>query len=162
VRANLDLGVSVFPKVSSFPRLEYNFGKSPILHIKRGCLEDLHASYFSTIILLEITIMVFPYYFNTGQMTQYAWETFNWCLRSAARPPWPLHENYDDLCPYFIWAGAEEVAHDFCLPELVQVTFYAMVVNDVLKLGLLCRGMAAVLKSALPGLRWFIFEGRLQ
>ncbi|KAJ8432678.1 hypothetical protein Cgig2_034004 [Carnegiea gigantea] len=85
-------------------------------------------------------------------------ETINWHLRSATRPPQPLPDSYHDWCPYFILPDAEEAARDFRIAELVQATFYVMVFNEALELGVLSRGMAAVLKSALMGQRWFIFE----
>jgi len=61
----------------------------------------------------------------------------------------------------FILVDAEEAARDFRLPGLAQVTFYAMVVNEALELGILSRGSATELKSALTSLRWFMFEGWL-
>jgi len=105
--------------------------------------------------------MVFPYYLDTKEMALYVWETFNWCLRSATRPSQPLPEDHYDLSPYFILADAQEAARDFHILELVRATFYSMVVNDVLELGVLSRGLVASLKSTLMGLRWFIFEGWL-
>jgi len=108
------------------------------------------------------TTMVFPYYLNTEEMALYVWETFNWHLRSAARPAQPPPEDHYDLCADFILANAQEATWDFCLPELVEATFYAVVVNDALELGMLSRGLAPIMKSVLTGLPWFIFEGWLQ
>jgi len=79
-------------------------------------------------------------------------------LRSAAQPPLPLLDDYCDLCPNFVLADAKEAARDFCIPELVQVTFYVMVVNEALELGVLSGGTVVLLKSALTGLWQSSFE----
>ena len=73
-------------------------------------------------------------------------------LKKRGRPPHSLPENYHDLCIDFILANIEDAAHDFYIPELVQATFYAMVVNEALELGVLIKGIPAVLKSTLTGL----------
>ncbi|KAJ8426002.1 hypothetical protein Cgig2_006252 [Carnegiea gigantea] len=80
-------------------------------------------------------------------------ETFNWRLTRAARPPWPLPEDYRDLCPHFILSDDKEAAHDFHIPKFVRAIFYAMVANEALELGVLSRNLAEDLKLALIDLR---------
>ncbi|KAJ8421808.1 hypothetical protein Cgig2_016546 [Carnegiea gigantea] len=94
-------------------------------------------------------IMVFPYFRSTKEMADHVRETFNWHLRGAVSPPRPLLENYRDLCLDFIISDAEEAAHDFRIPKIVQAVFYAMVVNQALELGVLSRALAEDLKLAL-------------
>jgi len=47
---------------------------------------------------------------------------------------------------------------DFKLPEMVRVTFYAMLLNEAVELGVVRGFMADGLKSSLVGLRWRCFE----
>ncbi|KAJ8424173.1 hypothetical protein Cgig2_003016 [Carnegiea gigantea] len=79
-------------------------------------------------------------------------ETFKWHLRRASRPPRPLLEEYQDLCLSFTLPDTEEAAHDFAIPEIVQGTFYALVVNDAVELSEVSRDMAGALKLTLKGL----------
>ena len=46
------------------------------------------------------------------------------------RPPRPLPEDFHALCPRFSLLEAEGAAADFELPEMVQATFYVMLLND--------------------------------
>ncbi|KAJ8429312.1 hypothetical protein Cgig2_025068 [Carnegiea gigantea] len=108
---------------------------------------------FGSHLAKSLSIMVFPYFFSTEEMTLNVLGTFNWRLRRATRPPRLLSEDYHDLYLYFILADAEEAAHDFHIPELVQAIFYAIVVNKALELGVLRRSLVEDLKSALIGLR---------
>ncbi|KAJ8422442.1 hypothetical protein Cgig2_019159 [Carnegiea gigantea] len=55
-------------------------------------------------------------------------------------------------------AKVEGVATEFELPEMVQATFYAILLNEVIELGVVHGLMAKGLKSALVGLRWSSFE----
>ena len=48
----------------------------------------------------------------------------------------------------------EEATCDFELPEMVQATFYATILNDVIELGIVSGFMVVDLKAALEGLRW--------
>ncbi|KAJ8434534.1 hypothetical protein Cgig2_004300 [Carnegiea gigantea] len=96
-------------------------------------------------------IIVFLDFFSTEQVADYMKETFNWHLRGA-------HE----LCPYFNLVVAEEVTQDFCIPEMIQAVFYAMLVNEAQELGVLSRDLAEHLKSCLEGLRWYMCEAWLQ
>ena len=75
--------------------------------------------------------MVFPSFHGTEEMVDYVRETFKWHLSGVSRPPLPLPENHQDLCPSFTLSEVEEeAAWDFDIPEMTQATFYAMVVND--------------------------------
>ncbi|KAJ8426667.1 hypothetical protein Cgig2_030086 [Carnegiea gigantea] len=58
----------------------------------------------------------------------------------------------------FSLPNAEGVAADFELPETVQVTFYAMLLDEAIELGMVRDFMAKGLKSALVGLRWSSLE----
>ena len=82
-------------------------------------------------------------------------------LEGAARPPQLLPKDYHDyhnFCPYFDLAVAEEAARDFHIPKMVQVVFYAIVVNKALELGVLSRDLAKHLKSSLKSLWWHMCE----
>ncbi|KAJ8442138.1 hypothetical protein Cgig2_011328 [Carnegiea gigantea] len=103
--------------------------------------------------------MVFPDFLSTEQAANHIRETF----KGVTRPPRLLPKNYQDLCPYFDLAVVEEVARDFCILEMIQAVFYAMVVNEALELGVLSGDLAEHLKSALEGLQCLIntpFYGR--
>ncbi|KAJ8420895.1 hypothetical protein Cgig2_024518 [Carnegiea gigantea] len=52
----------------------------------------------------------------------------------------------------------ESVGSNNTLRWPVEATFYAVVVNDVLDLGILTRNIALVLKSTLMDLCWYTFE----
>ncbi|KAJ8431066.1 hypothetical protein Cgig2_017062 [Carnegiea gigantea] len=62
------------------------------------------------------------------------------------------------LISRFLLPEAEGATTNFELPEMVQVTFYAMLLNEAVKLGVASGFMAQGLKSALVGLRWLSFE----
>jgi len=47
---------------------------------------------------------------------------------------------------------------DFGLPEMVQATFYAMLLNEAIEFGVVRGFMAEGVKSALVGLRWSSFK----
>ena len=68
-------------------------------------------------------------------------------------PPRPLPDDYWDLCPGFTLSDAERATLDFELPKMVQVTFYAMLLNDDVELGIVSGTMAIDLKLTLEGLR---------
>lgn len=106
--------------------------------------------------------MVFPYYLSIEEMALHVLETFDWLLRKAVRPHWPLLGDCGDLCPDFVLSYAEETARDFRIPEMVQAIINVMVINDALELDVLSRNLAEDLKSALVGLQWYIFEAWLQ
>ncbi|KAJ8434129.1 hypothetical protein Cgig2_024247 [Carnegiea gigantea] len=72
-------------------------------------------------------------------MALYVLGNFEWHCRKVVFPPAPLPYNYRELCPDFNLAVAEEYAQDYEVPELPQVVFMAMLLNDVVKLGVLSR-----------------------
>jgi len=74
----------------------------------------------------------------------------------------PLRDDYRDLCLHFVLSNVERVALDFKLPKIVQETFYAMLPNDVIELGIVSGPMAVDLKLTLKGLRWASFESWLR
>jgi len=53
---------------------------------------------------------------------------------------------------------AEEAAGHFELPELPQVIFYVMILNEVERLGVLHGRTLRIMESALTELRWSTFE----
>jgi len=62
------------------------------------------------------------------------------------------------LCPCFLLAETEVAAAEFKLLEIVQATFYAMLVNKTFELGVAHEYTAERMKSSLVGLRWSTFE----
>ena len=85
-------------------------------------------------------------------------ESFRWRWRRATRPPRPLPDNFQDLWPCFSLSEAERAALDFELPEMVQATFYIMLLNDAVELGMVSGFLAGDLRSSLEGFRWMSFE----
>ncbi|KAJ8434186.1 LOW QUALITY PROTEIN: hypothetical protein Cgig2_004657 [Carnegiea gigantea] len=72
--------------------------------------------------------------------------------RSASCSPHPLPEDFRELCPCFTLSEAEEAARDFKLPEMVQATFYAMLLNNAVELGIVSGFMVTDLRATLEGL----------
>jgi len=62
------------------------------------------------------------------------------------------------LCPCFSLAEAEAAAVEFELPEIVEMTFYAMLLNQTFELSVAHEYTAERMKSSLMGLRWSTFE----
>ncbi|KAJ8434504.1 hypothetical protein Cgig2_001557 [Carnegiea gigantea] len=62
---------------------------------------------------------------------------FEWYCREVAFPSLPLPFDYKELCPDFVLAKAEEYAQDYEVPQLSQVAFFTMLLNDAVKLGVL-------------------------
>ncbi|KAJ8444860.1 hypothetical protein Cgig2_029791 [Carnegiea gigantea] len=118
----------------------------------------VHSFYASFILTKRFHIMVFPYFLSTEEMSLHVLETFNWHLGGADFPHLPLPDGYQDLCLDFVLSDAEETTRDFLLPEIVQVIFYTMILNDALEMGTLSRDLDEMLKSALVSLRWSTFE----
>ncbi|KAJ8435117.1 hypothetical protein Cgig2_020760 [Carnegiea gigantea] len=106
-------------------------------------------------------IMVFSDFLSTEQAADYIRETSKWHLRGVVRPPRPLPANYHKLRPYFDLVVVEEAARDFRILEMIQAIFYAMVVNEALKLGVLSRDLAEHLKLCLEGLQRYMCEAWL-
>ncbi|KAJ8437847.1 hypothetical protein Cgig2_000401 [Carnegiea gigantea] len=78
--------------------------------------------------------------------------------RSVSCPPHPLPEDFDVLCPYFSLAEAEATAVESGLPEIVQTTFYAMLLNDMLELSAVHEYTAKNIRSTLVDLGWSAFK----
>ncbi|KAJ8426194.1 hypothetical protein Cgig2_008911 [Carnegiea gigantea] len=100
----------------------------------------------------------FPPTHRTREIGNYVRETFTWCRRSASCSLHPLPEDFDVLCPYFSLAEAEAAAADSGLPEIVQATFYAMLLNNMLELGAVDEYTAKKIRSILVDLGWSAFE----
>ena len=102
--------------------------------------------------------MAFPLIRSTREMTLFLRETLGWHRRNASRPPRPLSEDFSKLCPSFSLSEAEIAAAELGLPEMVQATFYAMLLNDAVELGVAHEFTGDEMKSVLMGLRWSSFE----
>ncbi|KAJ8419891.1 hypothetical protein Cgig2_017701 [Carnegiea gigantea] len=102
--------------------------------------------------------VAFPLIYNMRKMANYVRESFIWRWRSASCPPHPLTEDFHVLCPRFSLSEAEGAAADFKLSEIVQATFYAMLLNEAIELGVAHDFAAESMKSSLIGLRWSTFE----
>ncbi|KAJ8422193.1 hypothetical protein Cgig2_011945 [Carnegiea gigantea] len=96
--------------------------------------------------------MVFPHSLKTNAISLYILEKFEWYRRGVAFPPLPLPSDYEDLCSDFNLAATEEAARDFELPEIPQVVFLAMLLNDAVTLGILCGWMIDIMESTLKEL----------
>ncbi|KAJ8438645.1 hypothetical protein Cgig2_016391 [Carnegiea gigantea] len=81
----------------------------------------------------------FPRSLKTDEMALYVLKNFEWYRKEVAFPPLLLPSDYEDLYPDFDLAVAEEIARDFDVPEIPQVVFLAMLLNNTVKLGILCR-----------------------
>ncbi|KAJ8423526.1 hypothetical protein Cgig2_030021 [Carnegiea gigantea] len=84
-----------------------------------------------------ILIMAFPPFQETKETANHVRETFKWHLRRALHPP-----HYRDLCWSLALPDVKDAACDFNIQEMVQATFYVMLLNDVVGLSLVSRDMA--------------------
>ncbi|KAJ8447058.1 LOW QUALITY PROTEIN: hypothetical protein Cgig2_025435 [Carnegiea gigantea] len=105
----------------------------------------------------------FPFHYGVFSLLQHQGDSRLWSPSSGAGGELyirltPLLEDYHVLCPRFSFPEAEGAAANFELPEMVQAIFYAMLLNEVVELGLVHDFIAEGLKSALVGLRWSSFE----
>ncbi|KAJ8436471.1 hypothetical protein Cgig2_000456 [Carnegiea gigantea] len=89
--------------------------------------------------------MAFPPLHDSREMADFVKESSRWHWRSVTHPPRPLPDDYRDLCSRFTLSDAERAALDFELSEMVQATFYAMPLNDVIELGMFAH-MAHILE----------------
>ncbi|KAJ8427425.1 hypothetical protein Cgig2_019037 [Carnegiea gigantea] len=89
---------------------------------------------------------------------QYVRDSFIRCWRNTSRPPRPSPEDFHALCPRFSLSEAEGAAVDFELLEIVQMTFYDMLLIEAVELGVAHNFTAESMKSSLVGLRWSTFE----
>ncbi|KAJ8443340.1 LOW QUALITY PROTEIN: hypothetical protein Cgig2_015821 [Carnegiea gigantea] len=102
--------------------------------------------------------MTFPPIYNTREMADYVRGSFIWRWRSASRLPRPLPEDLHVSHPRFSLSEVEGTAADFELPEIVQATFYTMLLNEEVELGVAHDFTAESMKSSLIGMRWSTFE----
>jgi len=102
--------------------------------------------------------MTFPRSLSTKEMAEYVVRHFAWDRRGAAFPQSPLPKDLQALCPSYELGVAEEAAEDYELPELPQVIFYAMFLNEAERLRVLHGRALRTLDSALTELRWSTFE----
>ena len=102
--------------------------------------------------------MAVPLIRNTREMTLFLRETLGWYRRNASHPPRPLPEDFSGLCPGFSLSEAEIAAVELGLPEMVQATFYAMLLNDAVELGAAHEFTGDEMKFVLMDLRWSSFE----
>jgi len=102
--------------------------------------------------------IVFPHFLTTTEMAFHVLDNFEWHLRGTASPPLPLPDDYQDLCLDFVLLAAQEATYNFLLPEIVEVVFYGMVLNDAKEPGVVSGGVADMLESTLIALQWSTFE----
>ncbi|KAJ8431067.1 hypothetical protein Cgig2_017063 [Carnegiea gigantea] len=100
---------------------------------------------------------LFTNFTNTEQVTEYVCDHFRWLLRDPMDPgPRPLLMDYHGLCPHFDLEVARRYAHDYYIPEMVQIVFYAMAYHGVYDVGYAkvglrpCRSMARGQQSKAP------------
>ncbi|KAJ8429439.1 hypothetical protein Cgig2_021091 [Carnegiea gigantea] len=87
-------------------------------------------------------------------MSEYITRHFAWDRRGIAFPQSPLPKDFQTLCPGFELAVAEQAAEYYELQELPQVIFYAMLLNEAERLGVLQGQALRSLEEALTELRW--------
>jgi len=97
--------------------------------------------------------MAFPRSLSTKEMIEYVVRHFTWDQRGVAFPPSPLPKDFQALCPSYELAVAEEAAEDYELLELPQVIFYAMLLNEAERLGVLYGRALRTSELALTELR---------
>ena len=102
--------------------------------------------------------MAFPPAHSTREMANYVREAFTWRGRNASRLPCLLPEDFNLLCLCFSLAEVEAAAAESGMPETVQAMFYAMLLNEMLELGVTHEYAAENMRSLLVGLRWSDFE----
>jgi len=94
-------------------------------------------------------------------MGEYVTRHFTWDRRRVTFPLSPLPKDFQALCPSFELAVAEEAVEYYELPKLPQVIFYAMLLNEVERLGVLQGQALRSLESTLIELRWSTFESSI-
>ncbi|KAJ8422415.1 LOW QUALITY PROTEIN: hypothetical protein Cgig2_023439 [Carnegiea gigantea] len=81
--------------------------------------------------------MAFSCSLDTKAMAKYVTCHFAWDRCRVAFPPSPLPKDIQALCPTFTLAVAKEAAEYYELPKLPQVIFYAMILSETERLGIL-------------------------
>ena len=102
--------------------------------------------------------MAFPRFLSTREMAECVVHHFEWDRRGVAVPPSPLPKDFQALCPSYELAVGKEAAGCFELPELPQVIFYAMLLNEAERLGVLHGQMLRIIELTLTELHWSTFE----
>ncbi|KAJ8440417.1 hypothetical protein Cgig2_017650 [Carnegiea gigantea] len=116
-------------------------------------------SFISSIDLRQrVTSMAFPHSLSISEMAKYVAYYFEWDRRRVAFPPLPLPNHFQALCLSYDLVVAEEAAQRFELSELPQVIFYAILLNEAERLGVLHGRTLRIMESALTELRWNTFE----
>ncbi|KAJ8439962.1 hypothetical protein Cgig2_013589 [Carnegiea gigantea] len=82
----------------------------------------------------------------TNDMAYHVRDTFYWVRRGSMWPPSPLPEDYDDLCPNFDPYEVEKITWEAQIPELMQATFYAMVLGVAFDCGVVSRAETMLLR----------------
>ncbi|KAJ8420506.1 hypothetical protein Cgig2_015270 [Carnegiea gigantea] len=97
---------------------------------------------------------IFPYYYGVPSCPQHEGDgqLYEGVLHLA------LEEHFHAFCPCFLLSEAEGAAADFELPEIVQATFYAMLLNEAVELGVVYDFTVESMKPSLIGLRWLTFK----
>ncbi|KAJ8445040.1 hypothetical protein Cgig2_022560 [Carnegiea gigantea] len=102
--------------------------------------------------------MAFPRSLDTKTMGVYVNRHFAWDRHGVAFPSLPLSKDFQALCLSFELAVAEEASEYYELPELPQVIFYAMLLNEAERLGVVQRQSPQSLELPLIVLRWSTFK----
>ncbi|KAJ8429347.1 hypothetical protein Cgig2_008794 [Carnegiea gigantea] len=102
--------------------------------------------------------MAFPRFLDTEAMSEFVICHFQWNRRGKAFPPSPFPKDFRSLCPDFDLTTTEQAAAQYELPEVPQVIFYAMLLNEAEKLGVLHGPRVWSLEVALTELRCGAFE----
>ncbi|KAJ8423821.1 hypothetical protein Cgig2_017384 [Carnegiea gigantea] len=93
---------------------------------------------------------------------EYVRDHFRWALRDPSAPgPRSLPSDYHGLCLHFNLGVATRYAHDSNTPEMVQIIFYAMVIDDTAELGLSRRLAMDCMMWAMRKLDWGPMEAWL-
>ena len=104
-------------------------------------------------------MILFPNFSNIEEAVEYVRDTFWQSLRESPNfRPNPLPEEYHGLSPGFKLAVVTRYAHDSNIPEMVQVIFYAMVLNDTAELEISCKIDMNCIMSVLHHLDWTIID----
>ncbi|KAJ8445655.1 hypothetical protein Cgig2_009056 [Carnegiea gigantea] len=98
--------------------------------------------------------MAFPRSLDTKAMSEFVIRCFLWERRGKALPLSPLPKDFRSICSDFDLTTAEQAAAHYELPELPQAIFYAMLLNEAGKLGVLHGPRLRSLEVALTELRW--------
>ncbi|KAJ8430980.1 hypothetical protein Cgig2_027693 [Carnegiea gigantea] len=148
------LGISL---VSSSPHSSF-INTTSFSHIGYSSVHHSRGSGRESSIPIFLVSMAFPPIYNMREMADYMRGSFIWRWRSTSHPPDPLSEDFHILYPRFSLSEAEGAAADFELSEIVQATFYAMLLNEAVELGVVHDFTAESVKSSLIGLRRSTFE----